>query len=82
MREYKFGTLGDVLAGRKNVDTIMVRCNSPAENEDDMLFGYCSLQDGKLVSLDDDNYYMNETIQEYHWEDDNNLTVWIEVDWN
>ena len=81
MREYKFGTLGDVLAGRQNVDVIMVRCTSPNEDEDDMLFGYCSLQDGKLVSLDGDSYYLNEPITEYYWESENDLIVWIEVDW-
>lgn len=82
MREYEFGTLGDVLAGRQNVDTIMVRCNSPDPDEEDMLFGYCSLQDGKLVSLDGDNYYLSETITEYHWESENDLIVWIEVGWS
>lgn len=81
MENNNFTTLDSILKGINNVKQIMVRSNSPYPGED-LLFGYCSLEDGKLVSLDGDNYYWDDIIYNYEWENDDSLIVWKKVNWS
>lgn len=61
---------------------IEYRCNAPkCDDEDDMLFGYCRWDGNELISLDGDNYYLNDVIERYQC-DGEHLTVWIEVVWS
>ena len=79
-------TLKDVLTERqlKNID-IMYRTNSPVDWEEDMLMGYCRYEDGKLVSLDGDSYYLEDFIVKHEMDTDSKgneyLVVWIESEW-
>lgn len=69
----------DLLNGG-DVPLIMYRTNSPFEDEEDMLYGYCKYENGELISLDGDNYYLNDEI--FDWEYNGEiLTVWIDVVW-
>ena len=81
MESNNLTTLDCILKGINNVKLIMVRCNSPYPNED-LLFGYCSLEDGKLISLDGDNYYWDDISYNYEWENDDSLIVWKKVNWS
>ena len=61
---------------------IMVRTNDPLnKNYDGILFGYVSWDGEKLISLDGDNYYLEEEITRWTWENDGSLTYWIHSDW-
>ena len=69
------------LLDEKPIKVIEYRCNSPFEDEEDMLFGYCSWNGKELISEDGDNYYLNDVIEDYAWDDDE-LIVWIKVEWS
>lgn len=59
---------------------IEVRTNDPFG--DDMLFGYCHWTGKTLVSGDGDNYYLNEEISKYEFDEENRkLTYWIISKW-
>ena len=74
--------LRDLLPADKKVG-IEYRCNAPAFDEDeDMLFGFCSWDGKELFSEDGDNYYLGDVIEKYEWENENSLVVWIEVKWS
>ena len=77
--------LRDLLPANENV-SIEYRCNAPkCDDEDDMLFGACYWDGKELISEDGDNYYLNDVIEKYEWNDEDwpyNLTVWIEVKWS
>lgn len=61
---------------------IMVRVNSPFPDEEDgMLFGYCAWDGKKLISLDGDNYDLNDIVTRYEHDLDGNLTYWIHAEW-
>jgi hypothetical protein len=66
------------------VRTIEVRTNTPDDVlDEDMLFGFCHWTGTELVSEDGDDYYLDEEI--YKWEYDefyNALTYWIVSEWN
>ena len=80
MKEVVF--LRDLLTKGKPLH-IMYRCNSPLEDmEEDMLFGYCEWDGEKLESGDGDNYYLNDVIEKYEFEDGYGLIVWISVQWS
>lgn len=81
MENNSFTTLDSILKGINSVKQIMVRCNSPYLGED-LLFGYCSLKDGKLISLDGDSYYWDDVIYKYEWENDDSLIIWKKVNWS
>jgi hypothetical protein len=77
--------LRDLLPAGKPVG-IEYRCNAPAfDDDEDMLFGFCSWDGEELFSEDGDNYYLGDVIEKYQWNDEDwpyDLTVWIEVKWN
>ena len=59
---------------------IEVRTNDPYG--DDMLFGYCHWTGVSLVSADGDNYYLNEEIVKYEFDEENRkLIYWVESEW-
>lgn len=66
------------------IGCIEVRTNSPAEDEEDMLFGYCSWDGEKIGSLDGDSY--EDDLRIYRWEyppkeTNVGLTVWVKSEW-
>ena len=74
--------LRDLLPAGKKVG-IEYRCNAPAfDDDDDMLFGFCSWDGKELFSEDGDNYYLGDVIEKYEWENENSLVVCIEVKWS
>ena len=57
------------------LEKIMVRTNDPLkEDYDGILFGYVSWNGKELISLDGDNYYLEDEIYRWTWEDDGSLT--------
>ena len=65
-------------------ECIQVRTNSPLEDEEDMLFGYCAWNGKEIVSLDGDSYDPNEPLTKYEITEtngDQELTVWVESVW-
>ena len=79
-------TLKDVLTERQlNNINIMYRTNSPVDWEEDMLVGYCRYEEGKLISLDNDSYSLEDCIVKHEMDIDNKgneyLVVWIESEW-
>ena len=74
--------LRDLLPAGTKVD-IQYRCNAPQmDDEEDMYFGFCYWDGKELISGDGDNYYLNDVIENFEWDGDTELTVWIEVVWN
>lgn len=65
------------------VKEIEVRTNASNElpYKDDMLFGYCSWDGEKLISLDGDFYDLGEEIYRFEYDGDG-LTVWIVSNWS
>lgn len=60
---------------------IEVRTNDPFG--DDMLFGYCHWTGANLVSADGDNYYLNEEIVKYEFDEENRkLIYWVASEWS
>ena len=60
---------------------IEVRTNDPYG--EDMLFGYCHWTGVQLVSGDGDNYYLDEEISKYEFnEETGELTYWIISKWS
>jgi hypothetical protein len=47
-----------------------------------MLYGYCEWDGKELKSTDGDNYYLNDLIEKYEFDDNYGLIVWISVRWN
>ena len=74
-------TLKDLLIVGEMVSTIYFRCNSPAEDEEDMYYGMCHWDGNGLISKDGDFYSLDEPLEKYQREDDGSLTVWITVEW-
>jgi hypothetical protein len=59
---------------------IEVRTNDPDGN--DILFGYCHWTGEELISGDGDNYYLDEEIVKYEFdENEHHLTYWFESEW-
>ena len=59
---------------------IEVRTNDPYG--EDMLFGFCHWTGETLVSGDGDNYYLDEEIAEYEFDEEaGKLTYWFESIW-
>lgn len=73
--------VSDLLIDSPPIDLIMVRTND--SHGGDTLFGYCRWDGNKLVSLDGDSYYMDETVLKYEWPDIGpvKLTYWIHSGW-
>ena len=69
--------LKDILSNSP-IDKIEVRTNDPFG--DDMLFGFCRWTGTELVSLDGDNYSIEDEITKYEFEE-YGLTYWIESEW-
>lgn len=69
--------LKDILSNSP-IDKIEVRTNDPFG--DDMLFGFCRWTGTELVSLDGDNYSIEDEITKYKF-DEYGLTYWIESEW-
>lgn len=64
------------------LEKIMVRTNDPLkEDYDGILFGYVSWNGKELISLDGDNYYLEDEIYRWTWENDDSLTYWIKSNW-
>lgn len=62
------------------LEWIEVRTNDPFG--DDMLFGYCHWTCTNLVSADGDNYYLNEEIVKYEFDEENRkLIYWVVSEW-
>lgn len=71
--------LKDILPGYP-LRNIEVRTNDP--DGEDMLFGYCHWTGTELVSGDGDNYYLNEEISKYEFDEEKReLTYWIVSKW-
>lgn len=69
---------------KKPIGCIMVRCNSPVPDEEDMQFGCCRWDGKSLISYDGDSYYLGEEIYKYTFDtgiDGIGLICWIHVDW-
>lgn len=62
------------------VENIMVRVNAPENIGGDMLFGYCSWDCNKLVSLDGDSYSLDNVVVKYEF-NGSGLVYWKPVDW-
>lgn len=63
-----------------SLNNIEVRTNDPFDG--DMLFGFCHWTGSELVSGDGDNYYLEEEISKYEFDEENRkLTYWIVIDW-
>ena len=60
---------------------ITYRTNSPLEDEEDMLFGYCIWNGKTLTSGDGDNYSVEDIIEKYAWTSDSDLIVWFKSRW-
>lgn len=74
-------TLKDLLTVGEMVSTIYFRCNSPAEDEEDMYYGACHWDGNSLIAKDGDFYSLDEPLEKYQREEDGSLTVWIAVEW-
>lgn len=80
-------TLREILNGTNNIN-IMYRTNSPIPEEEDMLFGYCKYENGKLISIDGDSYSLDDMISKYEFVESDehknsiDLIVWIESEWS
>ena len=59
----------------------MVRTNDPFGG--DTLFGYCEWNGSELISLDGDDYSLDEPVMKYqfHPGEINELVYWIHSDW-
>ena len=66
------------LLDKTPIELITVRTYDP--DGEDMLFGYCSWDGEKLISIDGDTYYLDDEIDKYEF-DGNNLTYWIKGEW-
>ena len=75
-------TLKNLLTVGEPVETIYYRCNSPAEDEEDMFYGSCHWDGNNLIPHDGDFYSLDEPLEKYRREVDGNLTVWIPVEWS
>lgn len=65
------------------LERIMVRTNDPFKEEPDgILFGYVSWDGANFVDIDGDNYYLDEEVTRYEWEEDGSLTYWIHSEWD
>ncbi len=75
--------LRDLLPAGKKVK-VEYRCNAPMDGDetDDMLFGFAIWTGEELVSGDGDNYYLGDVVENYEWDHDDYLTIWIEVTWS
>ena len=72
-------TLKDILPDYP-LRNIEVRTNDP--DGEDMLFGYCHWTGTELISGDGDNYYLNEEISKYEFDEEKReLTYWIVSKW-
>lgn len=61
---------------------ITIRSNAPKGCEkEDILFGFCRWDGSKLVSLDGDDYELDDEIVKYEYESDGSLICWIAVTW-
>ena len=49
--------------------------------EKDMLAGYCFWTGTELVSLDGDDYSVDDEISGYEWNGADDLTIWYESNW-
>lgn len=69
------------------ISIIAMRVNAPPyfedyEKEKDMLIGYCSWDGKNLISLDGDDYFLNDPIDYWEYDNENRiLTCWSQVDW-
>lgn len=62
------------------LENIMVRTNDPFGG--DTLFGYCHWTGTELISSDGDDYYIDEEISRYEFDEQNRkLTYWIISTW-
>lgn len=62
------------------LENIMVRTNDPFGG--DTLFGYCHWTGTELISGDGDDYYIDEEISRYEFDEQNlKLTYWIISTW-
>lgn len=61
------------------LDEITVRTFGP--DGEDMLFGYCGWNGDELISIDGDNYCLDDEISKYEYDDSGNLTYWIVCKW-
>jgi hypothetical protein len=49
---------------------------------DDTLFGYCHWTGTELISGDGDNYYLDEVVLKYEFDEDKkHFTYWFESEW-
>lgn len=72
----------DQYHGDKNI-MIEVRCNSPLDDEDDMLFGWCMYDPAvqEIVMSHYDDYSLDMEIDR-HQTTDGRLVVWISIEWS
>ena len=73
-------TVRDILPDHP-VHCITVRTNSPFTSEKDGIWlGGCAWDGEKLISLDGDDYYLDDEIYQYRW-DDGQLIYWIKSEY-
>lgn len=75
--------LGEIIKGiKKKYTPLTIEYRTWAQDKSDVLAGYCKYENGKLISLDGDNYSLNDEIADYEFiiTDDGKplLTVWYE----
>ena len=80
MKHYADLYVGDFCSPDNKLN-IEYLCNSPVP-EEDMLFGYAAWNGEELIGIDGDNYFLNDPIYAYEWNDEEYLTIWMEVAWS
>lgn len=48
---------------------------------EDMLTGVCRWTGSELISIDGDNYSVEDYISKHRWNNPNSLTIWYESSW-
>ena len=69
----------------KKYDPLTIEYRTWARDKSDILAGYCKYTSGKLISMDGDNYYLNDEMADYEFQINDGkplLTVWYESNWN
>ena len=74
------------LIKNKDYDYIEWRVTAPPQiDEEDIFFGCCKSENGKLIPLDGDSYFDDEIVVKYEeWSKDfvkNGLTLVVETEW-
>ena len=72
------------LEGLDKMQPITIMYRTWAPDESDILSGYCKYEDGKIISLDGDNYSLNDKFVKHELrtiDGEPMLIVWYESEW-